>query len=194
MAQLVAAGVELGIGVVFDISKVPLVDIAVDIGTRAAEERPDKGGVEKGGGGADAVQAGNAGAAKEVEEEGLDGVVAVVGCGHTGIAVLTAETVEPGVAQVACSLLDAHAVGGSIGTGVEIDGVESHSDGGGKPADKLLVTVAVAGAEMEVAMGYGKGYTRTTTEVEHGHRVAPAANGKQHLLPRGEEVLLLNKF
>ncbi len=140
------------------------------------------------------MQAGDAGATEEVEEEGFDGVVAVVGCGHAGEPVPTAEVAEPGVAQMAGGLLDAHATGVGDGPGVEVDGVENGACRLGKATDKLLVAVAVAGGEMEISVGHGEGDAGAPAEVEHGHGVAAAANSKQHLLPHGEEVLLLNEF
>jgi len=60
----------------------------------------------------------------------------------------------------------------------------------GKLADEGFVTVAVDRTEVEVAVGYGKGVAGRMHEVCQNHGTAPAANGQQHLLARGEEVLL----
>ena len=79
-----------------------------------------------------------------------------------------------------------------MGRGVELRHMDGDAVVGCKLADKGLVAVAVAGAQMEVAVGYGKGVVGGVHEVGEHHGVDAATNGKQHLLPRGEEVLLLN--
>jgi hypothetical protein len=60
----------------------------------------------------------------------------------------------------------------------------------GKPPDKGLVVVAVAGAQIEIAVGNGEGIACGMHEMGQHHRVDTPANGQQHLLPGGEEVLL----
>ena len=82
-ADAVAAGVEFAIGDILDKGKVIFGHIAVDVGPRETEQRPDDPQIfiphsqfrDR----ADAVEAGDASATEEVEEEGLDGVVAVMG-------------------------------------------------------------------------------------------------------------------
>ena len=85
MAYLVAAGIEFSVGAVLDIVEVVLGDIGVDFGAGEGQQRTDDGNLEIGNGklrnGSNAVETGDAGAAEEVEEEGFDGVVAVVGGG-----------------------------------------------------------------------------------------------------------------
>lgn len=100
---------------------------------------------------------------------------------------------DPGeefVAEAACGLLDALAGGGGDGAGVEGGHMAGDAVGGGELPHEGFVAVAVAGAEVEVAVGYLEGYGGAVEEVRHDHGVAAAANGQQHRLPRGEEVLL----
>ena len=60
----------------------------------------------------------------------------------------------------------------------------------GKPPDKVLIAVAVAGAQIEIAVGNCEGIACGMHEMGQHHRVDTPANGQQHLLPGGEEVLL----
>ena len=62
----------------------------------------------------------------------------------------------------------------------------------GEPPYEGLVAVAVARTEVEVAVGNGEGDACPMEKMGHADRIATTANGKQHLLPRGEEVLLTN--
>ncbi len=119
--------------------------------------------------GTDAAQSLDAGAAEEVEEEGLDVVVAVVGGGHAGVAVLAAEAAEEVVAQGARSLLDAHLVRGGVGVGVVAFGMEHGSIALGQAAHECLVAVAVAGAQVEVAVRDGEGDACAVAEVGQGY-------------------------
>ena len=190
VADAVAAGYEGLVGDVFDVVEAMLGDIAVDVSTGEWQQGTDDDGAMDGGPRAYAVEAGDAGAAEEVEEEGLDGVVAMVRYGDAGVALALAKGCEPAVAKVARRLLEAHGVLLGVEVGVEIDGVERDVVRLGQAVDKLLVAVAVAGAQVEIAMGHGEGYAGAATEVEHDHGVAATANSEQHLLPRREEVLL----
>jgi len=63
-----------------------------------------------------------------------------------------------------------------------------------KTADKGFVAIAVAGAQMEVAVGYGEPETRLMEEVGHADGVTASAHGKQHLFSLREEVLLLDEI
>ena len=94
------------------------------------------------------------------------------------------------VAEVAGGFLDGHAVVGGIGAGVETGHMAGDAVAVGKLADEGLVAVAIAGPQVEVAVGYLEGYACTVEEVDHGHRVAAAADGEQHRRPFGDEVLL----
>ena len=94
------------------------------------------------------------------------------------------------VAEAARGLLDTLACGGSLRTRVERGHMAGHPIALGHTPHEGFVAGAVAGAQVEIAVGYLEGYARTVEEVGHHHRVAAAANGQQHLLPLGEEVLL----
>ena len=139
------------------------------------------------------MEAGDAGAAEEVEEEGLDGVVAMVGGDDCVVAVGTAEVGEEIVAKVAGSLFVRHMVGGCIGTGVEVGGVEVGPQLVGEATAEVLVAVAVAGAQVEVDVGDGEGVACLVHEVSHADGVAAATDGEQHPLSlTGKEVLLFD--
>ena len=138
------------------------------------------------------MQPGEAGAPKEVEEEGFGGVVAVVGGEDGGIGVELAELLEVVVAQLACRLLDALVVPGGMGAGVELCDMDWDCVGVGELSDECFVAVAVGRTEVEVAMGYGKWIAGGVHEVGEDHGVDAATNSEQHLLPCGEEVLLLD--
>ena len=137
------------------------------------------------------MEASDASATEEVEEEGLDGVVAVVGRGDAVEAMLARELGEPLVAKLTGSLFDTHAVGAGNGPGVEVNSEEFDTQLVGEGANKLLVTVAVAGAEVEIAMGNGKTVAGGMHEMGHADRIAAAADGEQHL-PLGREQVLLS--
>ena len=94
------------------------------------------------------------------------------------------------VAEAAGGLLDTLACSGGYGVGVEGGYMAWDTVAGGELPHESLVAVAVAGAQVEVAVGNLEGDAGAMEEVRHDHRVAAAANGQQHRLPRGEEVLL----
>ena len=186
----VAAGLELGIGHIVDKGDAVGLDVGIDFGPREGQQRMNHAEVGVVGDGPDAVEAGEAGATEEVEEEGLDRVVGMVCGGHAAVAVAAAEVGKEGVAQLAGGFLDALAVGGGIVAGVEVGRVERHAQLLGKIGHEALVAVAVAGAQMEVAMGYGEAEAGEVGQTDHAHRIAAATNGQQHLATLGEEVLL----
>ena len=96
---------------------------------------------------------------------------------------------EPVVAETARCLLDALAMAGGIGMGVELRHMEGYTIVGSEGFDEGFIAVAIAGAQMEIAMGDGKGIAGRMHEMGKNHRVDTPANGQQHLLPCGEEVL-----
>ena len=81
-------------------------------------------------------------------------------------------------------------VAGGVAGGVELRHMDGDGIGGCELAYEGFVAVAVAGAQVEVAMGYGKGVSGGVHEMGEYHGVDAPTNGEQHLLPGGEEVLL----
>ena len=135
------------------------------------------------------MEAGKAGAPHEVEEEGLGGVVGMMGGEEGGIALLAAEGGEPAVAQAAGGILDAEALGGGVVGSVKAGQVERDTKVVGETADKVLVAVTVAQPQAEIAVGYGKRKAGTVHEVcQHGGIDTPT-DGQQHPFPSGKEVL-----
>ena len=58
--------------------------------------------------------------------------------------------------------------------------------------DKLFVAVAIDRTQMKIAMSHSKREPCRMHEMCQHHRVHTTTNSKQHLLPRREEMLLLN--
>ena len=188
VAHLVAAVEEGGVGGVLDMVEAMGGGVGFDLVAAEGEQGSHHAALD----GEDAVEAGKAGAAEEVEEEGFGRVVAVVGGEDDGIVVGGAEGVEPGVAELAGRLFDALAMAAGMGEGVELGYMDGDMIAARKTADEGFVAVAVDRAQMEVAVGYGKGEAGRVHEVGQDHRVDAPTNGQQHLLPGGEEVLLTN--
>ena len=129
-------------------------------------------------------------ATKEIEEEGFGGIVAMVGGENGGVIKLLTQLREVVVAQLPCGLFDALMVVGGMGEGVELRNMYGNIISVGKLADEGLVAVAVGGTKVKVTVGYSKRNSRRGHEVGEDNGVDAPANGKQHLLPSGEEVLL----
>lgn len=188
VAHLVAAIEEGGIGDVLDMEEAVARGIGLDVGPGEGQQGTHDVALD----GEDAVEAGETGATEEVEEEGLGRVVAMVGGEDGSIAVAAEKPAEIGIAQPAGGILDGEMVAGGKALGGELGDMDGDTVLRGQGTDKALVAVAVARAEMEVAMGDGKGEAGRMHEMGEDDGVDSATNGKQHLLPRGEEVLLLN--
>lgn len=186
VADLVAAVGQGGVGGVLDMGEGMGAGILLYVVTGEGEKRTHYKTLDR----QDAVETRQTRAPKQVDEEGFGRVVAVVGGEDGRVALLAAEGGEPVVAKGARSLLDTLAVGARMGKGVEPDEVKRYGIATGKGADETLVAMAVAGAEVEIAMRNGKGEGRGVHKVGKYHGVDASTNGKQHLLPRGEEVLL----
>ena len=83
--------------------KVVLAGVCLDFLSPEGEEGADYVSLDR----QDAVEPCKACAAKQVEEEGFGGVVAVVGCEDGGVGVLLPKLLKVVVAQLPCRLLDA---------------------------------------------------------------------------------------
>ena len=114
----------------------------------------------------------------------------MVGSKECGIALVATERGKPVVAKPACGILGTEAVGAGIFVGLELRHMDGHSIGLCKGTDERLVAVAVAGTQVEVAMGNGKGISSRMHKVRQDNGVYAPTDSKQHLLPSREEVLL----
>ena len=186
VAHLVAAVVEGGIGEVFHMVEVVAGGIGFDVVAAKRKQGTDHMGLHR----QDAMETGKASAAEKIEEEGLVGIVAVVGGEESRIAMRLAEGEEPVVAQTTGSILDAELMGVGVVEGLKVLHMEGNTILQSQIADKKLVAVAVARTQVEIAVGNGEGVVGTVHEMGEDHRVDTSANSKQHLLSRGEEVLL----
>lgn len=187
VADLIAAIVERGIGHIFDMGKALLCGIALYLVAAKGQQGADDVTLHR----QDAVKARKTRATKEVEEEGLGRIVSVMGRENGRIALLGHDLLEESVAELPRSVLDAEFVLVSVGKGVEPGKMEGDVVALGHVPDKALVAIAVAWAQREVAMSYGKRIARGIHEMRQDGGIHPPTNGKQHLLPRREEVLLL---
>ena len=142
MANLVAPIDERGIGDILDMVETIAACVVLNLGAPKGEQRTHHKPLN----GQDAVETGETGAAKKVDEKGLRRIVAVVGSKYVRVAMRLAEGAEPVVTEVSCRLLDAETMGGSMSEGVELGDVEGDLIAVGKGADKGLVAVAVDGA------------------------------------------------
>lgn len=188
VAHLIATVVEGGVGDILDMLQVMLLGVGLYVvapkGEQGAHHKPVHG--------QDAVKTRKTGAAKQVEEECFGGIVAVVGGKDGGIALLLAELVEIVVAKLAGSIFDTEVLTGGMVECLKLRHMDGNPIGGSQLTDKLLIAVAVAWPKVEVAVGDGEGESGTVHQMGQHRRVDAATNSKQHLLPRGEEVLLLN--
>lgn len=190
VANLVAAVFERSIGGVFDMVEGILGGIGLNILASERQQRPHDTPLD----GQDAAEAGEAGAAEQVDEEGFGCIIAMMGGEDGGIALGLEQLVEVAVTEVAGSLFDAEVMLGSIRTGVELGHMDWDAVAGSQLAHEMFVAVAVSRTEMEVAMGHGEGVAGGVHEVREDDGVDASANSKQHLLPRREEVLLGDVF
>ena len=156
------------------------------LGTREGQQRAHHDAID----GEYAVQAGKAGAAKQVEKESLVGVIAVMGCEQRRVAMFTTQTRKPVVSEPPSSILRAESMLTGILAGLELCHMYRHPVVAGKCPDKGFVAVAVVGTKVEVAVGNGIREAGRMHEVSQNYGVDTTADSKQHLLPRGEEVLL----
>ena len=190
VADLVATIFKRSIGGVLDMVEGILGGIGLNILASERQQRPHDTPLD----GQDAAEAGEAGAAEQVDEEGFGCIIAMMGGEDGGIALELEQLVEVAVTEVAGSFLDAEAMLGSIGAGVEVGHMDCDTVTGSEPAHEPFVAVAVSRTEMEVAMGHGEGVAGGVHEVREDDGVDASANSKQHLLPRREEVLLGDVF
>ena len=70
--------------------------------------------------------------------------------------------------------------------------MERHGIVGCQLTDEGFIAVTFGGPQVEVAVGNGKGESSRVHEMGEDNRVDTTTYSKQHLLPSGEEVLLLN--
>ena len=129
--------------------------------------------------GGHAAEASEAGAAKEVQDEGFSVVIGVVRHGNGVEAMLDGNAREPTVAQFACSHLDADAMLCGVGRCVEIGTEKLNSLILSPLLHELRIRVALGSAEMEVAVRHGVLPACTAEHVSHAHGVYASAHRKQ---------------
>ncbi len=140
----------------------------------------------------DARQAAQAGAAQQVDEEGLDRVVGVVGHRHRGVALRAAQLVEPGVAQPPRGHLHRLARALHLGRRLEAAVVEGHAPQPRLLLDQQLVLVALGAPQLEVAVGDPHAVARAGEEVEQHHRVDAPRDGEQDAVVGRRQLVALD--
>ena len=131
-----------------------------------------------------AAQAAESASAGQVEQQGLVGIVAVVGHGHGHGANFPSQLLKPIVAQVAGRHFhtDAPAAGhfgrGKTGT------VEGHAEAVAQVGDKGLVAQAFVAPQVEVAVCGRDLVARLAQQEQQGYAVGPAAEGHQQVCRR----------
>ena len=126
-----------------------------------------------------ASEASEAGAAKEVQDEGFSVVVGVVRHGNGVEATLDGDACEPSVPQFACRHLDADAMLCGVGRCVEVGAEKLNSVILSPFLYELRIRVALGSAEMEVAVRHGVLPAGTAEHVGHAHGVYASAHRKQ---------------
>ena len=139
--------------------------------------------------GRDARQPAQPRTAQQVDEEGLNRVVGMVRHGDGRIVVLTAQLVEPGVAQAAGRHLHRFARTLHLGGRVEAAVVAGDAVAGGLPGYEHLILVAFGAAQLEVAVGDPHLVAAADEEREHDHRIHAARDGQQHASARGKQFV-----
>ncbi len=162
---------------------VALCEPRLDLGTGDGKQRPYNGQwtMDNGqlGNGAHAGEAVDAGAADEVEEEGLDIVIAVMGYADGLRALRGGHLGEPLVAQFARGHLDADAVALGIAACAEVLDAEGYVMGVAEATAEGLIGVAGRGTELEVAVQGMHGVSHLVQQQQEGDAVSASAEGHE---------------
>jgi len=173
VTDLVASILERGIGHIFHMGKMILIGIGLYFFTAKRQHRPHDMVVDR----EDAMQTGETGPSKQIDEKGLGSIVAMMGRQHGGIALLYTDLLKVCVPKSAGSILDTqmHLLG--IVQSVKLGHMDGHAILLRQLADKLLISVAVTRTKMKIAMRHGKRKSRNMHQMGQNHRIYTAANG-----------------
>ena len=142
MTYAVALIDELGIRAVLHIAQLVRLHIVVNVTATEVQQWPHDASVTH----RNAMKTRYACAAQQVDEEGLNRIVAMMRRGRSGIALVFHQLIEIVVSQPTRSLLYRQAPLGGIGPRVEARHMYWHAIALCQPAHKSLVAVAVARA------------------------------------------------
>ena len=184
-ADLVAQVFGRAVRRIFPVGNVLCYGVFEDVLARSEHQRAD----QLPGMGGDARQTPQAGAAQQVDEEGFDRVVDVVGDGYHRVTVLAAQFVEPGVAQPPCGHFHRFARALHLAFGVEAFVVPGHAVLLRLAAYEFLVLFALHAPQLEIAVGHADAIAASHEEREHDHRVHAARNGQQDEILRSCQLV-----
>ena len=184
-ADLVAQVFGRAVRRIFPVGNVLCYGVFEDVLARSEHQRAD----QLPGMGGDPRQTPQAGAAQQVDEEGFDRVVDVVGDGYHRVTVLAAQFVEPGVAQPPCGHFHRFARALHLAFGVEAFVVPGHAVLLRLAAYEFLVLFALHAPQLEIAVGHADAIAASHEEREHDHRVHAARNGQQDEILRSCQLV-----
>ena len=119
----------------------------------------------------------DAGAADEIEEEGLDIVIAVMGDTDGLCALLCCHLSKPLVAQVTRGHLDADAVALCVAACAEVLDAEGYVMGVAEAATEGFIAIAGGAAQLKVAVQGMNGIAQLMQGQQQGHAVSATAKG-----------------
>ena len=144
--------------------------------------------------GTDALQAVDARAPHQVEQERLHTVVAVMGHCHHLRPAGPEPFGKPAVTQFPRRHLDGNAPRSRIRLRIEVRHLQRYSQPFGQVAHKPLVAHRLLPAEVKVTMSRLTRIPQLEQHPQQCHRVGPAAQRHQHLVAPAKQVLLFDKL
>ena len=141
----------------------------------------------------DAAQAFDAGSPQQVDEKGLNVVIAVVGDGGFCVTLGSHDFLEEAIAELACRHLDAQSVFLGIVSRLELRHMQRNAHLATQIPYECLVAVTFAPAQVEVAMGGTYIVPQLMQHRQQAHRVRTAAQSHEQPVALREEVLCGNE-
>ena len=129
---------------------------------------------------------------QKIDKKSFYRVIAMM-CGENGKkALLRTYLLEKIIPKPSCRILHTEMGASSVLLGVELGNINGNLIFLSHLTDKLFVAVAIAGSKVKITMRNSERETGRIHQMGKYRRVHTATNSKQHLLPRREEMLLLN--
>lgn len=132
--------------------------------------------------------------AQQVEQYGLDVVVAMVGYADGVATLFLTLVVEERISLLSGGHLNADFVFHGEGPSVEIFYRKRHVKLLAQLADESFVAHGFFTAQVEIAMCHADAVTQHEERAKQGHRIAPATYGYQQLVARAEQMIFPNGF
>ena len=135
-------------------------------------------------------QAAQSRAAQQIDEEGLDRVVDMVGDGYDRVSVFPAQIVEPCISQPPCRHLHRLARALHLAYGVETFVVAYDAVLAGRLEYHRFVLVTLLPAQLEVAVGHTHVVAAVEAERHEHHRIDASRYREQYLVLTREELVV----